>query len=289
MTRDIRRPLLTMKNRRVLGNTAYTCLMLALCFIVMYPLIWTLFSAFKTNKQIYAESPLNLLPRPFTTENYAKLFGIYDVGRMVFNGLYLSIVIPLLSMLTSSMAAYALARLRFKGRNIVFILLISTMMIPGYVTLIPNFAIMVKLRLLNTHWALILRSALSGSATSIFLFRQFFLSIPRDLENAAIIDGCSWHGVFFRIIMPNSKPAIATVIILTFRGTWNAFLWPQLILQDDKLWTWTLALKILSESETSQAVLLAGSVISIVPVLAIYILFQKYFVNSQVSAGFGGM
>ena len=162
------------------------------------------------------------------------------------------------------------------------------MMIPGYVTLIPNFAIMVKLKLLNSHWALILRSALSGSATSIFLFRQFFLSIPRDLENAAIVDGCSWPGVFFRIIMPNSKPAIATVIILSFRSTWNSFLWPQLVLQTDRLWTWTLALKILSESETNQAVLLAGSVISILPILIIYLACQKYFVNSQVSAGFGG-
>lgn len=280
---------LSMRDRRIAGAVLYNLLMIALCLIVIYPLIWTIVSAFKTNRQIYGESPFNLIPRPFTTENYDKLFGIYDVKRMVFNGLYLSVVIPLLSMLTSSMAAYALARLRFRGRNVVFILLISTMMIPGYVTLIPNFAIMVKLQLLNNHLALILRSALSGSATSIFLFRQYFLSIPRDLENAAIIDGCSWPMVFFRIILPNSKPAIATVLILSFRSTWNAFLWPQLILQDDRLWTWTLALKILTEFETNQSVLLAGSVISIVPVLVIYLLCQKYFVNSQVSAGFGGM
>lgn len=257
--------------------------------MVIYPVVWALFSSFKTNQQLFSESPLNLIPSPFTTENYTKLTGIYDVQRMVFNGLYLSILIPLLSMLTSSMAAYALARLEFRGRNVVFLLLISTMMIPGYVTLIPNFAIMVKLKLLNSHMALILRSALSGSATSIFLFRQFFLSIPRDLENAAIIDGCSWRSVFFRIILPNSKPAIATVIILSFRETWNAFLWPQLVLQDDRLWTWTLALKVLSEFETNQSVLLAGAVISIVPVLVIYILCQKYFVNSQVNAGFGGV
>ena len=286
MTTDT--PRLSMHNRRVAGNVIYNVLMIALCLITVYPLLWTICSSFKTNQQIYSESPLNLIPRPFTTGNYDKLFGVYDVKRMVFNGLYLSIVIPILSMLTSSMAAYALARLHFKGRNAVFILLISTMMIPGYVTLIPNFAIMVKLQLLNNHMALILRSALSGSATSIFLFRQYFLSIPRDLENAAIIDGCTWPGVFFKIILPNSKPAIATVILLTFRGTWNAFLWPQLILQDDRLWTWTLALKILSEFETNQSVLLAGSVISIVPVLVIYLLCQKYFVNSQVSAGFGG-
>ena len=281
-------PRLSMRQRRITGLVIYNALMVLLCLVIIYPLIWTIFSSFKTNQQIFSESPINLIPRPFTTGNYQKLLTIYDVPLMVFNGLYLAIVIPVLSMLTSSMAAYALARLRFRGRNVIFLLLISTMMIPGYVTLIPNFAIMVKLKLLNSHWELILRSALSGSATSIFLFRQFFLSIPRDLENAAIVDGCSWPGVFFRIIMPNSKPAIATVIILSFRSTWNSFLWPQLVLQTDRLWTWTLALKILSESETNQAVLLAGSVISILPILIIYLACQKYFVNSQVSAGFGG-
>ena len=281
-------PRLSMRQRRITGLVISNALMVLLCLVIIYPLIWTIFSSFKTNQQIFSESPINLIPRPFTTDNYQKLLTIYDVPLMVFNGLYLAIVIPVLSMLTSSMAAYALARLRFRGRNVIFLLLISTMMIPGYVTLIPNFAIMVKLKLLNSHWALILRSALSGSATSIFLFRQFFLSIPRDLENAAIVDGCSWPGVFFRIIMPNSKPAIATVIILSFRSTWNSFLWPQLVLQTDRLWTWTLALKILSESETNQAVLLAGSVISILPILIIYLACQKYFVNSQVSAGFGG-
>ena len=281
-------PRLSMRQRRITGLVIYNALMVLLCLVIIYPLIWTIFSSFKTNQQIFSEPPINLIPRPFTTGNYQKLLTIYDVPLMVFNGLYLAIVIPVLSMLTSSMAAYALARLRFRGRNVIFLLLISTMMIPGYVTLIPNFAIMVKLKLLNSHWALILRSALSGSATSIFLFRQFFLSIPRDLENAAIVDGCSWPGVFFRIIMPNSKPAIATVIILSFRSTWNSFLWPQLVLQTDRLWTWTLALKILSESETNQAVLLAGSVISILPILIIYLACQKYFVNSQVSAGFGG-
>ena len=281
-------PRLSMRQRRITGLVIYNALMVLLCLVIIYPLIWTIFSSFKTNQQIFSESPINLIPRPFTTDNYQKLLTIYDVPLMVFNGLYLAIVIPVLSMLTSSMAAYALARLRFRGRNVIFLLLISTMMIPGYVTLIPNFAIMVKLKLLNSHWALILRSALSGSATSIFLFRQFFLSIPRDLENAAIVDGCSWPGVFFRIIMPNSKPAIATVIILSFRSTWNSFLWPQLVLQTDRLWTWTLALKILSESETNQAVLLAGSAISILPILIIYLACQKYFVNSQVSAGFGG-
>ena len=201
-------PRLSMRQRRITGLVIYNALMVLLCLVIIYPLIWTIFSSFKTNQQIFSESPINLIPRPFTTGNYQKLLTIYDVPLMVFNGLYLAIVIPVLSMLTSSMAAYALARLRFRGRNVIFLLLISTMMIPGYVTLIPNFAIMVKLKLLNSHWALILRSALSGSATSIFLFRQFFLSIPRDLENAAIVDGCSWpSGLSCQTASPPSQPS----------------------------------------------------------------------------------
>lgn len=279
---------LTMRKRKQLGTLVYNIFMIFLCVVLMYPFLWTFASAFKTNFQIYHEAPLNLIPRPLSLENFKTLANIYDIGTMVFNGLYLAIVIPILSLLVSSMAAFALARLKFKGSKIIFILLISTMMIPSYVTLIPNFAIMVKLGLLNSHWALILRSALSGSATAIFLFRQYFLSIPKDLENAAIIDGCSWTGVFFRIILPNSKPVIASVAIITFRSTWNAYLWPSLILQKEELWTWTLGLKLLSEWETSQAVLMAGAVISILPILIIYIIFQKYFVNSQMSSGFTG-
>ncbi|MDD4056865.1 MAG: carbohydrate ABC transporter permease [Bacilli bacterium] len=279
---------MTFKNKRIVGSIIYNAFMILLCITLIYPFLWTFASAFKTNYQIYHESALNLIPNPFTFDNFIALAQVYDIGRMVFNGLYLALVIPLCSIFVSSMAAFALARLRFKGSNIIFILLLSTMMIPSYVTLIPNFAIMVKLGLLNSHWALILRAALSGSATAIFLFRQYFLSIPKDLENAAIIDGCSWAGVFFRIVLPNSKPVLATVAILSFRGTWNAYLWPSIILQNDAQWTWTLGLKLLSEWETSQSILMAGSVISILPILIIYIIFQRQFVNTQMSSGFTG-
>lgn len=282
------RKVMTFKTKRLIGSILYNGFMILLCITLVFPFLWTFASAFKTNYQIYHESALNLIPNPFTFENFMALAQIYDIGRMVFNGLYLALVIPICSIFVSSMAAFALARLRFKGSKFIFILLLSTMMIPSYVTLIPNFAIMVKLGLLNSHWALILRAALSGSATAIFLFRQYFLSIPKDLENAAIIDGCSWAGVFFRIVLPNSKPVLATVAILTFRGTWNAYLWPSIILQEDAQWTWTLGLKVLSEWETSQSILMAGSVISILPILIIYIIFQRQFVNSQVNSGFTG-
>lgn len=279
---------MTMHKRKIVSNVIYNVFMILLCVVIIFPFIWTFTASLKTDDQIYNGSPIDLIPDPFIRDNYKALYEIYDVNSMVFNGLYLAILIPVLSMFVSSMAAFALARLRFKGKNIVFVLLISTMMIPSYVTLIPNFAIMVKLGLLNSHFAIILSQSLSGGAMGIFLFRQYFLSIPRDLENAAIIDGCTWGEVFFRIVLPNSKPVISSVAILSFRSTWNAYLWPSLILQLDSKWTWTVALKELSRYATSQGVLMAGSVISIVPILIVYIIFQRYFVNSQVGSGFAG-
>lgn len=283
-----KRKKMTMRGRRIVGNVLYNIFMILLCIIIIFPFLWTFTASIKTDEQIYNGSPIDLIPNPMIRDNYKALYEIYDVNKMVFNGLYLAIVIPILSMFVSSMAAFALARLRFKGKNVVFVLLISTMMIPSYVTLIPNFAIMVKLGLLNTHFAIILSQSLSGGAMGIFLFRQYFLSIPRDLENAAIIDGCGWGGVFFKIILPNSKPVISSVAILSFRSTWNSYLWPSLILQLDSKWTWTVALKELSHYATSQGVLMAGSVISILPILIVYVIFQRYFVNSQVGSGFAG-
>ncbi|MEG1805897.1 MAG: carbohydrate ABC transporter permease [Clostridia bacterium] len=248
--------MLTMKGRRKVSNIIYNVFMIILCLVLVFPIIWTICSSFKGMRQIYTETPTNLIPDPFTLENYERIFMFLPMGQMVLTGLLYATVIPCLSMIVASLAAFALARLKFKGSNIVFLLLISTV--------------------------------LGGNGVCLFLFRQYFLSIPRDLENAAIIDGCSWPGVFFRIILPNSKPVLATVAILTFRSTWNSYLWPSLVLQSDKLWTWTLGLKILSDWEMSQAVLMAGAVISILPILIIYVIFQKYFTNSQVGSGFAG-
>ena len=282
-------PRLSMRQRRITGLVIYNALMVLLCLVIIYPLIWTIFSSFKTNQQIFSESPINLIPRPFTTGNYQKLLTIYDVPLMVFNGLYLAIVIPVLSMLTSSMAAYALARLRFRGRNVIFLLLISTMMIPGYVTLIPNFAIMVKLKLLNSHWALILRSALSGSATSIFLFRQFFLSIPRDLENAAIVDGCSHFRIWAQIFMPLTKPIIATLAVFQFQSSYNDFLGPVIYISSDVKFTVQMGLNSFRNSfSTRYDLIMAGSIMSLIPVVILFICCQKYIVRGIVMGGVKG-
>ena len=278
-----------MSARRKIGNTLYHAFMLALSFTMIYPFVWSLLSSFKQSAQLYGGNPLDIIPRPFILENYTRLFEVLPFDRFLVNSLFLSVAMPLCMIAVASFTAYALTRMEFPGRNILFLAFSATMMIPSHVTLIPNYKIVVDMGLINTYAALFLNNMFTGAnAFNIFFFRQFFLSIPKDLENAAIIDGCSRLGVFFRIVLPNAKPAIATTAILSFRGVWNAFLWPMLVLNDyDKL-TLTVGLKYLKEWEPNWAVLLAGSSLSIVPIVIIFLIFQRHFMASTMNSGFGG-
>jgi len=256
---------------------------------MIYPFVWSTLSSFKTIDQLYTGNPLNILPRPFTLENYKRLFEVLPFGKFILNSIVLSIAIPFSMIVIASITAYALTRLNFKGRNIIFLAFIATMMIPSHVTLIPNYKTIVDLNLYNTYTALFLTSMFTATnAFNIFFFRQFFLSIPKDLENAAIIDGCSRIRIFFKIILPNSKPAIATTAILSFRTVWNQFLWPMIVINDFDKMTLTVGLKYLKEWDSNWAVLLAGATISIVPIILVFFAFQKYFISSSMNAGFGG-
>lgn len=283
------KPALGMSERKFISNTAYNIFMIALSLVMIYPFIWSFLSSFKNSAQLYGGNPLDLLPQPFTADNYRRLFEVLPFDHFIVNSIFLSIAMPLCMIAVASLTAYALTRLEFRGRNILFLAFIATMMIPSHVTLIPNYKIVVDMHLINTYTALFLTNMFTGAnAFNIFFFRQFFLSIPKDLENAAIIDGCTRMGVFFRIVLPNAKPAIATTAILSFRSVWNAFLWPMLVINDyDKL-TLTVGLKYLKEWEANWAVLLAGATISIIPIVIVFLIFQKQFMSSAMNSGFGG-
>lgn len=286
----MKKPVMKLSARKAAGKTAYHVFMIALSFIMIYPFIWSTISSFKSSGQLYGGNPLQLMPDPATLENYKRLFQVLPFGKFMINSVFLSITIPLSMIAVASLTAYALTRLHFRGRNILFLMFIATMMVPSHVTLIPNFKIVVDMNLTNTYLALFLSNMFTGAnAFNIFFFRQYFLSVPKDLENAAIIDGCSRLGVFFRIVLPNAKPAIATTAILSFRNVWNAFLWPMLVINDyDKL-TLTVGLKYLKEWEPNWAVLLAGATLSIVPIIIVFLVFQKQFMRSTMNSGFGGM
>jgi multiple sugar transport system permease protein len=267
----------------------YHGFMIVLSLIMVYPFLWSAFSSFKDIQQLYADNPLNILPNPFILANYQRLFVILPFGRFTMNSLFLSIFIPLAMIAVASLTAYALTRLEFRGRNLIFIAFISTMMVPSHVVLIPNYKTIVDLKLYNTFTALFLTGMFTASnAFNIFFFRQFFLSIPKDLEHAAIIDGCSRIRVFFNIILPNSRPAVATTAILSFRSVWNQFLWPMIVINDYDKMTLTVGLKYLKDWEPNWAVLLAGATISIIPIVIVFLIFQNQFMASAMNSGFGG-
>lgn len=270
-------------------RVAYHAFMIAICLIMVYPFVWSFFSSFKSQQQLYGGNPLALLPDEATFDNYRRLFEVLPFDRFIVNSVLLSVTIPVAMIAVASLTAYALTRLQFRGRNVLFLAFVATMMIPSHVTLIPNYKIIIDMHLANTYLALFLSSMFTGAnAFNIFFFRQFFLSFPKDLENAAIIDGCSRFGVFLRVILPNAKPAIATTAILSFRSVWNSFLWPMLVITDYDRLTLTVGLKYLKEWETNWAVLLAGATISIVPILIVFFAFQRQFVASTMNTGFGG-
>ncbi|HHV13485.1 MAG TPA: carbohydrate ABC transporter permease [Clostridiales bacterium] len=278
-----------MNRRKKSANLLYHILMILLSIIMVYPFLWSALSSFKPVSELYVGSPLNFLPQNPTMENFNRLFEILPFGKMLFNSIFLSVVIPIGMIIVSSFTAYALARLDFKGRNIIFILFIAVMMVPSHVTTIPNYKTIIELKLINSYWALFLTSVFTAANSfNIFFFRQYFLTIPKDLENAAVIDGCSRFRVFIQIIMPNSKPAIATTAILSFRSVWNQFLFPMLVISDYDRLPITVGLKYLKEWEPNWAVLLAGSSLSIIPIVIVYLIFQKYFLQSNLSSGFGG-
>jgi len=257
---------------------------------MIYPFVWSVTASFKTSRQIYGGNPLDLIPRPFTLNNYKRVLELLPFGRFLLNSMLLATVVPVISIVLASMAAYAFARLEFRGRDVIFMLLLGVMMLPGHVTLIPRYALMIKLGWVNRYIALIIPAVFSASLVfKIFFMRQHFLSIPRELEEAALIDGCSQWGVWRNIMMPNSKPALAALAIIGFKTEWNSFLWPNIVINDFMKMPIQVGLTYLqSNAQSSWDILMAGTTIAIVPVILIFICFQQYFMAGSLTSGMGG-
>jgi multiple sugar transport system permease protein len=261
-----------------------------LAAIMIYPFLWSVTASFKTNRQIFSGNPLHLIPRPATFDNYRRAFELMPFGRFLLNSAMLAIVVPAASILIGSMAAYAFARMDFSGRDLIFLALLGVMMMPGHITLIPRFALVRKLRWINKYTALIIPGIFSGQLVfNIFLMRQHFLSVPRELEEAALIDGCSRWGVWWKVVMPNSKPAIATLAIMGFKSEWNSFLWPNIVINDYMKMPIQVGLSCLqSNMRTGWDVLMAGTTIAIIPLIIIFLCFQRFFISGVMTSGMGG-
>ena len=261
-----------------------------LAAIMIYPFLWSVTASFKTNRQIFSGNPLDLIPRPATFDNYRQAFALMPFGRFLLNSAMLAIVVPAASMLIGSMAAYAFARMDFSGRDLIFLALLGVMMMPGHITLIPRFALVRKLGWINKYAALIVPGIFGGQLVfNIFLMRQHFLSVPKELEEAALIDGCSRWGVWWKVVMPNSKPAIATLAIIGFKSEWNSFLWPNIVINDYMKMPIQVGLSCLqSNMRTGWDVLMAGTTIAIVPLIVIFLCFQRFFISGVMTSGMGG-
>ena len=255
--------------------------------LMIVPFLWMLSTSLKTTAQSMAFPP-EWWPRPFIWENYTQIYEYMPFFTFLFNSVKITFFVLVGQLLTCSLAGYAFAKLRFPGRRPLFLILLSTMMIPSQVTLIPVFIIMKSLGWINTHYALIV-PAFFGSVFGTFLLRQFFLGLPNDLEDAARIDGCSPFGIYWRIMLPLAKPSLATLGIFTFMGTWNDFMRPLIYLSDMDKMTLPVGLALLSNHQDIRIpLIMAGAVLSLLPILVLYVFGQKYFVQGIALTGMKG-
>jgi len=261
-------------------------LLIAGAALALLPFGWMVSTSLKRLPEVFSW-PIEWLPDRPIWENYVTVFEHVPFLRFYANTVFVTLASTLGLLVTSCMAGYALARLRFPGRDLLFLIYLGTMMIPGQVTLIPRFITMRLLHWIDTYQALIVPGMFS--AFGVFLMRQFFMGIPRSLDDAAILDGASHFDIFWRIALPLSKPAIATLIIFAFVGSWNDFLWPLVVTNSvDKL-VLSVGLSHFQDLYyTEWTLLMAASVMAMVPVLAVYVLAQRYFVQGIALTGIKG-
>ena len=280
----------SMKRRKRVTTTVYHVLVTAASLMMLYPLFWMLSSSFKPNAEIFVTVG-NLIPETFTTENYIngwRGFAGLSFGVYFRNSLIVATLSSLGAVISSAMVGFGLARLHFPGRNAWFVAMIITMMLPGQVMMIPRFVLFNRMGWVGTFLPLTV-PAFFGSAFDILLVMQFIRGIPRDLDEAARIDGCSWYGIFVYILIPMIIPALVTVGILTFINAWGDFMGSLLYLNEPSMYTVAYALKLFSDSAgTDFGATFAMSVLSLVPILIIFFFFQKQLVEGISTQGLKG-
>jgi multiple sugar transport system permease protein len=267
---------------------SYAALVL-LTAVFVAPLLWMLSTSLKPNVQA-TRFPPNWIPEEFSGEGYSAILTTSTqtpVLQWFVNSMVAASANVALILITASLAAYALARMNFRGKNVLFATIIATLFIPQFVFIIPNYLIVDSLGWLNTLLAVIVPSA--ANAFGIFFMRQFFLSLPRELEEAALVDGANWLQIFLRIILPLSKAPLATLALLSFLINWNDFLWPVYVLFSPGSQTIQPGLSTLQESYTTNyTVIMAGGVIASIPVLIVYIFTQRYIIEGVSRSGLKG-
>jgi multiple sugar transport system permease protein len=273
------------------ANTAQTIILhviLALgAFVMVFPFIWMILTSFKDISQAFLIPP-KWIPDPWVWENYPNSLAALPFGRAYFNSFYITLLVTGFTLITASMAAYAFAKIEFPGREILFLMFLATMMVPGQVTIIPLFLIMKQLGWVDSHLALIVPGALFN-AFAVFLLRQFIRGIPKEMEEAATIDGCNRWRIYWQIILPLLVPAMAALGIFLFLGSWNEFFRPLIFLNSPDLFTVPLMLnQFRGQYTVDWTLLMAGSAIAVIPVLVVYIILQRRIIEGITLTGLTG-
>lgn len=254
-------------------------LLIGYSLLTLFPFAWSILTSFKTTAEIVGGN--SILPEKWSLDGYQTVFSS-QFPTWIGNSLIVGIIVTVLNLVFNTMAGYALARIDFRGKNVLFGLLLLLIMIPSQVTMIPLYIVISNLGLIDTHGSLIFTTMINISY--IFMMRQFFINFPKDVEEAATIDGLSRLGTFFKVVLPNAKGAVATQAVFVFMGIWNEFMKPLLFISSPDKYMLTQGLNAISKqymNATKWDVIMSGAIISIIPILIIYILLNKYFITSN--------
>jgi ABC-type glycerol-3-phosphate transport system permease component len=274
--------------QRRLSRTTTWLILVAGAILMMLPLAWMVSSSFKLEQKVF-QFPPELIPNPVRFQNYVEALTYKPFDVYLRNTVFLVVMHELAILLACSFCAYGFARVRFPGRDFWFMLVLGTMMIPGVVTMVPQFVIFSRLKWVDTFLPLIVPPFFGGGAFNIFMLRQFFRTIPEELADAARIDGCSEFSIYARIMMPLAKPALVTVAIFTFFGTWNDFMGPLLYLHSPQRFTVSIGLATFrGVLRTRWDLLMAASTAMTLPIVIVFFLAQRYFVQGVVLTGLKG-
>lgn len=273
--------------KAVVGKAAVYIILILIALVMIIPFLWMLSASVKSDREVFQMNPFVWIPENPKWSNYSDIWTKIPFGRFVGNTVYLTIVVTLLQLFTSSFAAYSFAKLHFRHKNGLFLAYIATIAMPWQVYMVPQFIMMRRMGLNDKLLAIICLQAFS--AFGVFMMKQFYEGIPDDLCEAARIDGMSEYKIYAKIMLPLSKPALSTLTIFTFVATWNDYLGPLIYLKSQEKKTIQLGLKMfISQYSSDYGLIMAGSVLSLIPVLIVFLILQKYFVEGVAATGLKG-